>query len=367
MTGSRIDRVTDIDDLPIRDDLRGQKPYWSPQVRPLVQLSVNENTHGIPPEVAADVAASIAEALTTANRYPDYDFESLREALADYLDLGVDYQQIWVANGSNEVLQQFMQAFGGPGRTALGFPPSYAMHSILSLGTGTGWVTADRNDQFELTPEAAVAAVRLHRPSITFLCTPNNPTGTPMSLEVVEAVYEATDGMVLVDEAYAEFSSAPSAITLLPGRPRLAISRTMSKAFAFAGVRVGYLVADPAVVDALRLVRLPYNLSSITQAAALAALRHAPALLSTVESIVQQRDRMAAALTDLGYTAYRSDANFVLIGGIADPVAMHAALLERDILVRDNGIPNTLRITAGTPAETDLVIAAFTELAGTGR
>lgn len=355
-------RVTALDDLPIRDDLRGQKPYWSPQIKPRVQLSVNENTHGIPAEAAADIAAAVTEAITSANRYPDYDFEDVRTAIADYLGHGLTYEQIWVANGSNEVLQQFLQAFGGPGRTAMGFRPSYSMHSILSRGTDTGWIDADRDENFELSAEAAVAAVRQHDPSITFLCTPNNPTGTPMGLEVIEAVYDATDGMVIVDEAYAEFSDLPSAITLLPGRPRLAVSRTLSKAFAFAGVRVGYLVADPAVIDALRLVRLPYHLSSLTQAAALAALRHAPALLSTVDSIKRQRDRTAAALTELGYRVYPSEANFLLVGGIADPPALHAALLERDILIRDNGIPNTLRITAGTPEETDLLLAAFTEL-----
>jgi histidinol-phosphate aminotransferase len=196
------------------------------------------------------------------------------------------------------------------------------------------------------------------------LCSPNNPTGTPLSLSCIEAAYEATSGIVVVDEAYAEFSHGQeeSAISLLPGRPRLLVSRTMSKAFAFAGARLGYLAADPAVIDALRLVRLPYHLSAFTQAAAEAALDHSDAMLGTVADIQVQRDRLLMELAELGYDPYRSDSNFVLFAGVEDPNAMFEQLLARGLLVRNVGIPNTLRVTAGTESETTAFLAALGEL-----
>jgi len=351
--------VTELADLPIRDHLKGKRPYGAPQIHVPVQLNVNENTHGIPAPVAADIVAELERAVRGAHRYPDREFTELRERLARYLGHGLATEQLWAANGSNEVLQQLLQAFGGPGRKALGFPPTYSMYPLLSAGTQTAWVTGERGEDFELTPELAVAAVERERPDVVFLCRPNNPTGTPLGLDVIEAVCEVAPGMVIVDEAYAEFQTGPSALTLLPGRPRLVISRTMSKAFAFAGVRLGYLAADPAVVDALRLVRLPYHLSSLTQAAAVAALRHARELLATVESIKAQRDRMIRELGELGYRPWASEANFVLFGGVDDPGAVFRALLDEGVIVRDVGIPGTLRVTAGTPEETDRFLAAL--------
>jgi len=351
--------VTELADLPIRDHLKGKRPYGAPQIHVPVQLNVNENTHGIPAPVAADIVAELERAVRGAHRYPDREFTELRERLARYLGHGLATEQLWAANGSNEVLQQLLQAFGGPGRKALGFPPTYSMYPLLSAGTQTAWVTGERGEDFELTPELAVAAVERERPDVVFLCRPNNPTGTPLGLDVIEAVCEVAPGMVIVDEAYAEFQTGPSALTLLPGRPRLVISRTMSKAFAFAGVRLGYLAADPAVVDALRLVRLPYHLSALTQAAAVAALRHARELLATVESIKAQRDRMIRELGALGYRPSASEANFVLFGGVDDPGAVFRALLDEGVIVRDVGIPGTLRVTAGTPEETDRFLAAL--------
>lgn len=351
--------MTELADLPIRDHLKGKRPYGAPQIHVPVQLNVNENTHGIPAPVAADIVAELERAVRGAHRYPDREFTELRERLARYLGHGLATEQLWAANGSNEVLQQLLQAFGGPGRKALGFPPTYSMYPLLSAGTQTAWVTGERGEDFELTPELAVAAVERERPDVVFLCRPNNPTGTPLGLDVIEAVCEVAPGMVIVDEAYAEFQTGPSALTLLPGRPRLVISRTMSKAFAFAGVRLGYLAADPAVVDALRLVRLPYHLSSLTQAAAVAALRHARELLATVESIKAQRDRMIRELGELGYRPWASEANFVLFGGVDDPGAVFRALLDEGVIVRDVGIPGTLRVTAGTPEETDRFLAAL--------
>ena len=346
--------MTSLDDLPIRDDLRGQSPYGAPQKPVSIALNVNENTHPIPEVVVAHVTAAVEHALRTVNRYPDREFTTLREHLAAYLGAGLEREQVWAANGSNEVIQQLLQAFGGPGRRVLGFPPTYSMHSIIAASTGTEWVTAERDDEFRLSPATAVAAVTRLDPDIVFLCTPNNPTGTPIGLDTIEAVCAVARGIVIVDEAYAEFlpEGEPSALSLLPGRPRLVVSRTMSKAFAFAGARLGYLAADPAVVDALRLVRLPYHLSALTQAAAVAALQHAPLMLETVDAIRAQRDRLVVELAALGYSPHDSGANFVLFGGVDDPQATFQYLLEHDILIRDVGLPGHLRVTAGTPEET---------------
>lgn len=356
--------MASLSDLPLRDDLRGQTPYGAPQDAVRYALNVNENTHPIPEGVARDIVESLARAVLGANRYPDREFADLRAAFAGYLGHGLGAEQIWAANGSNEIIQHVLQAFGGPGRRVLGFPPTYSMHPIIAAGTGTEWVTAERDAGFTISPETAVAAVERTDPDLVFLCAPNNPTGTPLPIETIEAVYAASRGIVFVDEAYAEFMPAhlPSALTLLPGRERLIVSRTMSKAFAFAGVRVGYLAADAAVADALRLVRLPYHLSALTQAAALAALRHAPEMLAMVDDIRGQRDRLLAELPVLGYRAHESQANFVLFDGVDDPAATFRALRERDILIRDVGLPGALRVTAGTEEETTYFLTALAAL-----
>ena len=356
--------MTELSDLPIRDSLKGRTPYGAPQLHVPIALNVNENSHRIPETVALDVVSRLAEAVININRYPDREFSGLREKLATYLGHGLDANQIWAANGSNEVIQQIFQAFGGPGRKAIGFRPTYSMYSLIALGADTDYVEVERAERYELTPELVTEAITKHQPNIVLLCSPNNPTGTPLSLSCIEAAYAATDGIVVVDEAYAEFShgAEESAISLLPGRPRLLVSRTMSKAFAFAGARLGYLAADPAVIDALRLVRLPYHLSSFTQAAAEAALDHSAEMLATVVDIQVQRDRLLVELAELGFDPYRSDSNFVLFGGVADPNATFEALLARGILVRNVGIPNTLRVTAGTPAETTAFLTAMAEL-----
>lgn len=354
--------MTSLDDLPIRDDLRGLHPYGAPQEHVRVQLNVNENTHPIPEEVATDIVTALAKAVMGVNRYPDREFTELRESLAGYLGHGLTRDNIWAANGSNEVLQQTLQAFGGPGRSVLGFPPTYSMHSIIASGTATTWLTAPRDPGYELSAETVVAAIERQRPDVVFLCSPNNPTGTRLGLGTVAAAYDAHPGILLVDEAYAEFAEGDTALTLLDGRPRLLVSRTMSKAFAFAGARLGYLAADPAVTDALRLVRLPYHLSAFTQAAAVAALAHASEMLAMVEDIKRQRDRMIAALPELGYVPLPSEANFVLFGGVDDPHATFEALFEQGILIRDVDIPNHLRVTAGTDAETTIFLSALAAL-----
>jgi histidinol-phosphate aminotransferase len=368
--------MTELDNGPIegmlRDDLRGGTPYGAPQLDVPVRLNTNENSYPVPPSVVAEITASVAEVAAGLNRYPDREFTDLRTALAAYLSSSgslVDLAQVWAGNGSNEVLQHIVLAFGGPGRTALGFTPAYSMHPIISTSVGTAWVDGLRGQggsPFDLTVESAVTQVREHDPHVVFLCSPNNPTGTALGLDVVEAVYAAAErAVVVVDEAYAEFArpGTASALTLLEGRPRLVVTRTMSKAFAFAGGRLGYLAADPAFVDALRLVRLPYHLSAPTQAIALAALRHAPEMLGTVEAIKEQRDRMVTGLAELGLEPVASDANFVLFGGLADAAQTWRELLDRGVLVRDVGIPHYLRVTAGTPDETGAFLAAMAQIA----
>ncbi|MCC3283978.1 MULTISPECIES: histidinol-phosphate transaminase [Arthrobacter] len=363
------EQLEKLNRLPLRDDLRGLTPYGAPQLDVPILLNVNENTHGLPQEVQDAITASVQRAVSGLNRYPDREFTELRTRLAGYLGHGLGIENIWAGNGSNEVLQQILQAFGGPGRTAMSFPPTYSMYPLLASGTGTRYVTGDRAADFTLSAESAAEQVRAAAPNIVFLCTPNNPTGTALGLDVVEAVYEAgtaSDAIVIVDEAYAEFSHAgtPSALELLPGRERLIVSRTMSKAFALAGARLGYLAAAPEVTDALRLVRLPYHLSAVTQATANAALAHADALLANVEDIKVQRDRIVAELTELGLQPAASDANFVFFGGVEDPKRIWQGLLEAGVLIRDVGIPGHLRVTAGTEAETTAFLTRLRELLG---
>ncbi|MFM6963125.1 MAG: histidinol-phosphate transaminase [Micrococcales bacterium] len=360
--------MANLEDLPLRDALKGKKPYGAPQIDVPVALNVNENTHRIPRAVIEDIFSKIAHATLKLNRYPDREFMALRAAFANYLGHDLTAEQIWAANGSNEVIQQIFQAFGGSDRLTLGFGPTYSMYSIIASGSETPYVDAPRLDRFELTPAHIRKQILEHRPHIVLLCSPNNPTGTPLSLECVEAAYEAvteaTGGIVVVDEAYAEFSpvGTVSAIDLLPGRERLMVSRTMSKAFAFAGARVGYLAADSAVIDALRLVRLPYHLSALTQAAAEAALAHSATMLATVDDIRLQRDRLIVELKEMGLDPYRSEANFVLFGGLHNPDHVWQALLDRGILVRNVGITGTLRVTAGTEEETTAFLHSLREV-----
>jgi len=357
--------MTELNDLPIRDSLRGRTPYGAPQLHVPIALNVNENTHEISEDILVDIIQRIAVSLRDINRYPDREFTALRELLATYVGHDLTAENIWAANGSNEILQQMFMAFGGPGRKALSFSPTYSMYSLIAQSTDTQYVEVPRLERYEIDVDLVTRAIAEHKPDIVIVCSPNNPTGTPVELQVIEAAYAATDGILVVDEAYSEFSlNENSSLSLLKGRPRLVVSKTMSKAFAFAGARLGYLAADAAVCDAMRLVRLPYHLSALTQAAAEAALTHSTQMLATVADIRDQRDRFYVAMQDLGLDPYRSDANFVLVGGIANPTKTWQDLLDRGILVRDIGIPNTLRITAGTESETTAVIEALTELLG---
>jgi histidinol-phosphate aminotransferase len=373
MTAARTQIVRAL----LREDLRGQTAYGAPQLDVPVRLNTNENSYAVPAEVVAAMTTALAEAAVDLNRYPDREFTALREDLAGWLtaQTGVELQadQVWAGNGSNEVLQHVVQAFAGPGRIALGFTPAYSMHPIISRTMGTTWIDGVRGAAtgvFDLTADAVVAQVREHEPHVVFLCSPNNPTGTALGLDVVQAVLEAAPTtVVVVDEAYAEFArpGTPSAVELLAAYPTLVVTRTMSKAFALAGGRLGYLVADPAVIDALRLVRMPYHLSTQTQVIARAALAQRTALLAEVDAIKEQRDRIVRELTAMGYPPVPSDANFVLFGGLADAAATWQDLLAHGVLIRDVGIPHYLRVTAGTPSETTAFLDAMAGLEATHR
>ena len=344
--------------VPLREELRGLEPYGAPQLDVPVRLNVNENPYPPSAVVVADIERAVAGAARELNRYPDREFVALREALAGYLGHGITPAQVWAANGSNEVMLHLLQAFGGPGRLALSFAPTYSMYPEYARDSHTGWEVGHREEDFTLDADRAVELVRARRPHVVLLPSPNNPTGTALAPEVVSALCEELDeGLLVVDEAYAEFRRAgvPSALELLPRHPNLVVTRTMSKAFALAGARVGYLAASPEVCDALRVVRLPYHLSAVTQAVAGAALRHADELLGAVDDLRVERDATVDWLRAQGWTVADSDANFALFGIFPDRHAVWQGLLDRGVLVRETGPDGWLRVSIGTGAE----MAAF--------
>ncbi|HEX2399862.1 MAG TPA: histidinol-phosphate transaminase [Mycobacterium sp.] len=359
-----VGKKVTLADLPLREDLRGKSPYGAPQLDVPVRLNTNENPHPPAKALVDDVTRSVQAVAGDLHRYPDRDAVALRTDLAAYMtgqtgtDLSVE--NLWAANGSNEILQQLLQAFGGPGRSAIGFVPSYSMHPIISGGTQTEWLVANRADDFSLDTDVAVHAIKEKTPDIVFVASPNNPSGQSVPLDELGRLLDAmTTGILILDEAYGEFSSQPSAVKLIDDYPtKLVVSRTMSKAFAFAGGRLGYLIAAPAVIDAMLLVRLPYHLSSVTQAAARAALRHADDTLGSVAKLIAERDRVTEALTGMGFRVIPSDANFVLFGEFADAPATWQRYLDEGILIRDVGIPGYLRATTGLAEENDALLAA---------
>ncbi|WP_375485257.1 histidinol-phosphate transaminase [uncultured Jatrophihabitans sp.] len=343
--------------LPLRPELVGELPYGAPQLDVPVALNTNENPYPPSEATVADMAAAVADAARSLNRYPDRDALNLRTDLAAYLstdggaELGVD--QVWAANGSNEIMLQLLMAFGGPDRTAVSFAPTYSMYPEYARDTHTRWVVGRRRDDFGIDLPHALDVIAEHRPSVVLLASPNNPTGTALGLADVEAILAAAPGVVVVDEAYGEFRRAgvPSAVSLLPAHPRLVVTRTMSKAFALAGGRLGYLAASSAVVDAVRIVRLPYHLSSVTQAVARVALAHAGEMLAAVDELRAERDRTQEWLVGLGLHAAPSDANFVLFGVFGDRHRVWQGLLDRGVLIRETGPDGWLRVSIGTPTE----------------
>ena len=363
---------------PLREELRGIEPYGAPQLDVPVQLNVNENPYGPSADCVADIARAVTEAASTLNRYPDREFTQLREALAAYLNTdggqGVTAGQLWAANGSNEVMLQLLQAYAGPGRTALSFAPTYSMYPEYARDTNTAWVVGHRETDFCLDLDHARSLIEEQRPEVVLLPSPNNPTGTALPHEAISLLCKAlssdgAEGILVVDEAYGEFrrEGTPSALELLPQHRNLVVSRTMSKAFALAGARLGYFAAHPAICDAVRVVRLPYHLSAVTQATALAALKHAPELLGKVDELRAERDATVAWLRERGLTVADTDANFALFGTFADRHAVWQGLLDRGVLIRETGPDGWLRVSIGTPAEMtafkDALVAVMEEIA----
>ena len=354
-----------LGELPLRPELVGERPYGAPQLDVAVCLNVNENPYPPSQQVISEIAAAVAEAGRSMNRYPERDALDLREDLARYLGHGLTAEQIWAANGSNEVMLHVLLAFAGPGRRVLSFAPTYSMYPEYARDTHSEWCTFPRRDDFTIDPDAAVTATLNTQPDVVLIASPNNPTGTAVSLPTIRAICDVARGVVVVDEAYYEFarSGTPSALELLPHYPRLAVSRTMSKAFAFAGGRLGYLAAAPAFIEALQIVRLPYHLSALTQAAARVALAHAPEMLAKVDQLRQARDDLARWLADHGLEVAESDANFVLFGRFPNRHAVWQALLDRGVLIRETGPEGWLRVSAGTPVEMqafkDALVAVF--------
>ena len=375
--------------LPLRPDLEGEAPYGAPEIDVPVRLNVNENPYPPSAAVIESIATAVAQAARGLNRYPERDFPRLRAALADYLkaESGAHLvpEQIWAANGSNEVMLHVLQAFGGPGRICLTFTPTYSMYPEYARDTLTDYATRPRREDFTLDVDAAVAAINELRPAVVILASPNNPTGTALPLEGIRRILEAARGhgpllgaeigsparasdcVVVIDEAYAEFRrpGVPSALELVgPVNPHLAVTRTMSKAFGAAGLRLGYLAADSALVDALRVVRLPYHLSAVTQAAALAALSHRDELMAQMASLRDERDAFVAWLRGQGLTAHDSDANFVLFGPFPDRDTVWRLLLDAGVLIRVVGPDGFLRASIGTPTEMELLRRALVAAIG---
>ena len=344
-------------DLPIREDLKLHQAYGAPQIDVPVRLNVNENPYPPSQELIASIAEAIAEAGANANRYPDRDFTKLRTSLATYLthDTGVvlDASQVWAGNGSNEVLQQILQVFGGPGRTALAFTPAYPMYDEYCRTTFTRLHCFPRTENFTIDLDRAIDAIQSQQPSVIFLTSPNNPTGTALPIDDIQAILDVAPGIVVVDEAYGEFrrEGVASAVTLLPHNPRLVVSRTMSKAFKFAGGRVGYCACAASIVEAIKLVRLPYHLSLFTQAAACAALAARDEMLSQVATLKAERDATVSWLRKLGLHVADSDANFVMFGQFNDRYQIWNELLCRGVLIREVGPRGYLRVSIGTTSE----------------
>ncbi|TDE90850.1 histidinol-phosphate transaminase [Occultella glacieicola] len=379
MTGDPTTQPAPAVVLPLRADLVGEVPYGAPQLDVPHLLNVNENPYAPPADVVADIARSVAAAASDLNRYPDRDFPGLRQDLADYLaaESGADDLEVanlWAANGSNEVMLHLLQAFGGPGRSVMSFAPTYSMYPEYARDTLTRWVAGTRRSDFGLDPDETIAQIENERPAVVLLASPNNPTGTAVDVATIDAIASATTGtgpdgaatVLVVDEAYAEFRrvGTPSALSILARHPHLAVSRTMSKAFAFAGARLGYLAAAPALVDALQVVRLPYHLSAVTQAVARAALRHRDVLQAQVAQLRDERDATVAWLRELGFTVADSDANFAFFGRFTDRHTIWQGLLDRGVLIRETGPSEYLRVSIGTGEDMAAFRGALKEVTG---
>jgi histidinol-phosphate aminotransferase len=354
--------------LPLRETLRPMTPYGAPQLPAKATLNTNENPYSPSPALQKAITDAVAKVASDLNRYPDRDATLVRTKLATYINegCGTDFtaDNIWAANGSNEIIQSIFLAFAQD--LVLGFTPSYSMHPLIAKTTGAQWLDGKRNPDFSLNIDDAVAEIIKNKPTLTFITTPNNPTGGAVTIDEIKRLADAAKsvgGLLVVDEAYAEFSQEISAVTLISNNPHVIVIRTMSKAFAFAGARVGYLVSDQAVKDAMMIVRLPYHLSALTQAAAQVAIDYRAELLAGVSALIAARENVVSALGAMGLSTIPSSANFVLFTGFKqDAPQLWSALLEKGVLIRDVGLSGYLRVTIGNDAENQLFISALKEL-----
>ena len=354
--------------LPLRKELTPLTPYGAPQIPAQASLNTNENPYSPSPTLQKAIADAVLGVAAKLNRYPDRDANELRSKLAGYINstsqMKFTLDNIWAANGSNEIIQSIFLAFGQG--SALGFTPSYSMHPLIAKVCGTTWIDGRRNADFSLNVEMATKQIAETKPVLTFITTPNNPTGGSVSISQIKLLADAVaqvGGLLIVDEAYAEFSSEQSAVTLIANNPHVVVIRTMSKAFAFAGARLGYLVSDSSVKDAMMLVRLPYHLSALTQAAASVAIDFKDELLGYVSELIQARESLTAQLHALGLATVPSSANFILFTGFSvDAPKLWDELLGQGVLIRDVGLPGYLRVTVGNEAENTLFISALKEL-----
>lgn len=353
------------DRVPVRDDLADLKPYGAPQLDVPVRLNTNETAVPPPPSFTAEVAARMAA--LELHRYPDRRAIELRSELARAAHLTPD--RVWAANGSNEVQLQLLQAYGGPGRQVLLVRPGYSFHPTVARVSGTEVVQHDLPEDLVLTPEGAQDAIEQHDPDIVLIASPHNPSGVRMGLDAVRALHDASRALVVLDEAYVEFGTDPGAsVRLLDDLPRLVLSRTFSKAFRLAGLRLGYLYAHDWVIDDLRKVRLPYHLDAITQVAGVVALEQRDALTDHLAATAAERDRVLddLLLHEHVTRVWPSEANFVLLR--TDVEDLFEQLLDLGVLVRDfsttPGLEGCIRVTIGTPEENDWFLRALHKVLG---
>lgn len=334
-----------------RPELSDLTPYHSSETaRGRVFLHANENPYDLPPAVREEVDAALRA--LNLNRYPDPHNTELRETIAEYA--GVDPSWVWIGDGSNEVLLQACLAYGGPGRRALIFEPTYRMHHRQARMAGTEVEIVRRKPSYEIDVYDALEAIEARQPDILFLCTPNNPTGTVTPPADLAQLVEAAPGLVLIDEAYYEFVRE-TFVPRLGEFGNVLVVRTLSKAFRFASARLGYGIAPPALLDELARVRMPYAQSAFTQTAAAIVVRRRDQLLDVVPTLISERDRLFEGLASIdGVEPFPSGANFVLFRA-TDPAQVMAALAAQGIVIRDftslEGCENCLRVSVGTPEE----------------
>jgi histidinol-phosphate aminotransferase len=345
--------------IPVRDDLRALEGYHSPQVDVDVRLNTNESP--LPPPDAWRDALAAELSRVEWHRYPDRRATELREAIAAWH--GVSPDMVFAANGSNEVLQTILLTYAGPGRTVATFEPTYQMHAQIARVVGATLVEGERDTDFTLDPIEMKRVVESAEPSVTFLTSPNNPTGLVEPAARIRELLDLPSGLVVADEAYAQFADW-SALELLDDRRPLVVTRTFSKTWSMAGVRLGYAIGPTWFVEELEKVVLPYHLDAAKQIAGKLALRYVDEMDERVRLIVGERERVSAAMAAEAIDVVPSGANFVLfrprtIGGRD----LWQRLLDRSVLVRDcSGWPrltDCLRVTIGTPAENDAFLAAL--------